>query len=81
MNHESTNQRFAQKIGVNFPLLSDTQKNVCKQYGVLNFFRVASRTTFVVNKEGVIRHIDRSSTAANPGGAEKACSLLKNQKE
>lgn len=72
------NKRFAQKIGVRFPLLSDTSKAVSKQYGVLSIFRVASRTTFVVDKQGIIRHIDRGSAAADPSGAEQACGLLVN---
>ena len=76
VNGESTNKAFAQKIGVTFPLLSDTRKTVSKQYGVLSFFRVASRATFVVDEEGFIRHIDRGAAAADPSGAEHACRML-----
>ncbi len=80
VNRQSTNRSFAQKLGVEFPLLSDRGKKVSRQYGVLNFFRVASRTTFVVDKEGLIRHIDRGSAAAEPRGALEACTLLGRQK-
>jgi thioredoxin-dependent peroxiredoxin len=76
VNRSSTNKGFAEKIGVNFPLLSDAEKKVSRQYGVLNFFGVANRTTFVVDKEGIIRHIDRASAAANPAGAHQACGRL-----
>ncbi len=80
MNRQATNKRFAQNIGVHFPLLSDTRKTVSRQYGVLSFFRVATRTTFVVDKQGVIRYIDRGSAAADPSGAQQACELLERRK-
>lgn len=75
-NRPSTNLAFAQKLGVSFPLLSDTEKKVCRQYGVLNFFRLSNRATFVVDKQGVIRHIDRGPAAADPAGAQQACMQL-----
>jgi peroxiredoxin len=76
INTEATNHRFAQKLGLTFPLLCDAKKNVSKLYGVLSFFRVAKRVTFVVNKQGTIRHIDRGAAAADPGGALEAASAL-----
>jgi len=77
INSEKSNKRFAEKIGATFPLLCDTRKAVSKDYGVLHpLFRVARRVTFVIGKDGIIRHIDRGSVAADPSGAERACSLL-----
>ena len=70
---------FAQKRGLTFPLLCDTKKTVSKLYGVLNFFRVASRVTFVVDKQGVIRHVDRGGEAADPGSALRAVSAVAGQ--
>lgn len=69
INKPPTNRDFAQKLGLTFPLLSDSEKTVSKQYGVLNFLRVASRTTFVLDQAGVIRHIDRGGRAMNPASA------------
>jgi alkyl hydroperoxide reductase subunit AhpC len=57
-------------------LLSDQEKRVSRQYGVLSFFpRLARRTTFVLDQEGVIRHIDRGKAALSPNGVLKMCSL------
>jgi alkyl hydroperoxide reductase subunit AhpC len=47
-------------------------------YGVLIPERgIANRSTFVVDKEGRIQHIEQGSTAIDPTAAETACSRLK----
>ena len=76
INSEATNAGFARKLSVTFPLLCDTTKAVSKLYGVLSFFRVAKRVTFVVDKQGIIRHIDRGGDAADPGIALDAVAAL-----
>jgi len=38
--------------------------------------RLAKRTTFVIDKEGVIQHIGKGGEAADPDSARQACSLL-----
>ncbi len=63
-----------------FPLLCDTEKQVAKAYGVLSFTRLfANRVTFVIDKDGVIRHIDEGSDAIDPSGAARACILPRKQ--
>jgi peroxiredoxin len=75
------NKVFADQIGVKFPLLSDFQRTVSKQYGILNQqYGFANRTTFVVDKQGIIRHIDKEDAAIDPSGAHAACSLLEHKK-
>ena len=58
---------FIKDHNLNFPLLSDNTKQVCKEYGVLNNLGVASRITFIVDKEGkiadIIRNVDVSTHA------------------
>jgi thioredoxin-dependent peroxiredoxin len=76
INSVATNKSYAEKLGVTFPLLCDTKKGVSRLYGVLSFFRVAKRVTFVVDKQGVIRHIDRGGDAADPGFALEAVAAL-----
>lgn len=56
--------KFKEKHGLNFPLLSDESGEVCEAYGVWKEKTMAGRTymgiertTFLVNKEGVIAHI------------------------
>jgi peroxiredoxin len=68
---------FAKKLNVTFPLLSDfSKREVSKEYGVLMPSGVANRSTFVVDKEGKIQHIEEGSGAVDPTGAETACSRL-----
>jgi thioredoxin-dependent peroxiredoxin len=70
------NRKFAEQTSASFPLLSDTDKEVAKAYGVLHFTHLlANRVTFVIDMEGIIRHIDSGSDAVNPAGALTACRL------
>ena len=73
VNKPEPNRSFAEKLGLTFPLLCDAKKIVSRQYGVLGFLRVAKRTTFVIDTEGVIRHIDRGREAMNPASTHEAC--------
>ncbi len=73
-----TNQHWAQELGVSFPLLSDFTRKVSTDYGILNSERgFANRTTFVIDKEGKIQHIEEGKEAVDPAGALTACSRLK----
>ncbi len=65
-----------------FPLLSDFQRTVSKEYGILNEEHgFANRTTFVIRKDGIIRHIDKDKAALDPSGAQQACSLLEHKNQ
>ncbi len=77
MDSYAANKRFAQDIGVTFPLLSDFKREVVKEYGVYDEERwVGSRATFVVDKDGIIRHIEQGNSAIDPTGAYQACSAF-----
>jgi peroxiredoxin (alkyl hydroperoxide reductase subunit C) len=77
----AANKVFADQIGVKFPLLSDFKRTVSKEYGILNEEKgFANRTTFVIDKEGIIQHIDVGKAAIDPSGATQACSLLEHKK-
>jgi len=41
----------------------------------------ANRATFVVDKNGVIQHIDKGKEALDPSGAGQACSVLEHNKK
>jgi peroxiredoxin len=72
-----SNQAFAEKIGVKFPLLSDMTRQVSKEYGILNEqMQFASRTTFVVDKQGKIQHIEEGNGAIDPTNAIDICTKL-----
>ena len=76
------NKVFAKQEGLTFPLLSDFQRIVSKDYGILNdTYGFANRVTFVVDKEGVIQHIEKDKEALDPSGAHAACSLLEHKKQ
>ena len=76
------NRKFAQNLGATFPILSDPEKTAAKAYGVLNFTHLfANRVTFVIDKDGVIRHIDKGSDAIDPTGACGACNGLEPKKQ
>jgi peroxiredoxin len=76
-----SNKRFAEDLKLTFPLLSDFKRTVSEQYGILDSQRgTAMRTTYVVDKQGIIRHIEQGSVAIDPTGAKQMCSLLKEGK-
>ncbi len=81
VDSQFANKAYAEQIGVNFPLLSDFTRKITEEYGILNpKFPVANRTTFVIDKQGVIQHIDKDAEAIDPNNAHAACSLLEHKK-
>jgi peroxiredoxin len=72
------NMAFAKQLGAEFPILSDWKKEVARTYGILDETNgVARRTTFVVDADGIVQHIDQGSAAMDPAGAVGACARLK----
>ena len=67
MDPAKRNKDFANELHITFPVLSDENKEVTKQYGVLYpLIHVAKRVTFVIDREGVIRSITEGGEAADP---------------
>ena len=55
---EESHQRFASKYQLPFILLSDKKGEIRKQYGVPTALGVLpGRVTYVIDKQGVVRHI------------------------
>lgn len=52
-----SHRKFAQEYNIPYPLLSDVNKDVCRQYAGLNVYGLAKRTTFVIDREGRITKI------------------------
>lgn len=52
-----SHENFKNKYKLNFPLLSDKDKNIVKAYGVESMFGSAKRETFLIDKSGNIRYI------------------------
>jgi peroxiredoxin 2/4 len=42
--------------GVNFPLISDLNKQIARDYGVLLEAGIALRGLFIINKDGILKH-------------------------
>lgn len=71
-----TNTKFAESLNVEFAILSDEGGAVSKKYDVLNERMMSNRTTFVIGKDGKIKHVESGSDAIDPAGAANACSKL-----
>jgi len=75
------NREFAKQLGITFPLLSDFKRTVVKDYGVFNEEQgFGNRATFVIDKDGIIRHIDEGNVAVDPTTAVEACNALTHKK-
>lgn len=73
-------KRFSDDLALEFPLLSDfPNRATAKAYGVLMEDRgIASRTTFVIDKEGkIIEIVADSKPAAHNEATAAVCSRLK----
>ena len=68
------NRAFREQLGADFPILSDFRREAAKAYGVLNDASgVARRSTFVIDPDGVVQHVDVDRAALDPNAAIGAC--------
>ena len=51
----ASHERFAEKHGLSFPLLSDADKRVCREYGALSLFGMAKRALVLVGPNRRVR--------------------------
>jgi peroxiredoxin Q/BCP len=69
VDDNETNTKFAQSLGLDFPILSDPTKATAKAYGVFNPDRsVANRWTFYIGPDGVIKAVDKMVNTAEAAG-------------
>lgn len=62
------NTRFAEELELDFPILSDPEKSVATQYGVVTEDRALPfRWTFTIGVDGKILHIDRDVDPSTHG--------------
>ncbi len=52
-----THQRFSQQCSLPFKLLSDSGKELRELYGVSSTLGMSGRVTFVIDREGIVRHV------------------------
>jgi peroxiredoxin Q/BCP len=72
-----TNAKFAKSLDLDYPILSDPDKTMAKAYGVVGLVGVAKRWTFYIDKDGIIREIDKNIKTGNaaPDTVDKLKSL------
>jgi thioredoxin-dependent peroxiredoxin len=59
------NKDFAKSLGVDYPILSDADGNVARQYGVIDAVRkLPQRWTFYIGKGNKVLYIDKSVKTA-----------------
>ena len=62
------NKEFAKSLGLDFPLLSDSDGSVAKKYGnYVPQHKAAKRWTVIVGKDGKILHIDKQVKVGDHG--------------
>jgi peroxiredoxin Q/BCP len=59
--------KFVKEYDVPYLHLSDTAKDTCKKYAGLNFVGLAKRSTFIIDKKGIIRKIFRDINVEQHG--------------
>jgi peroxiredoxin Q/BCP len=61
-----TNRKFAESLGLDYPILSDPSQETAKAYGVLSG-GFAARHTFYIGLDGKILFVDREVQAGTAG--------------
>ena len=60
-------KKFVAEYKIPYLHLSDTQKITCKKYAGLNIAGLAKRSTFIINKNGIVKKILRDIKVKNHG--------------
>ena len=67
IDNTESQKKFVEEYKIPYLHLSDTQKNTCKKYAGLNIAGLAKRSTFIINKNGVVKKIFRNIEVKNHG--------------
>jgi peroxiredoxin len=74
MDSSFANKAFADSLGVKFPLLSDRDGKVLKEYGVYNpQYQAARRANVLIGKDGKVEEIQLDNAAIDPDHIVVAC--------
>ena len=89
MDSPAANAAFAKEIKIKFPLLSDMNKKMLAAYGIVKTYRPgekehpdaesyewAQRANIVIDKNGIVQHIEEGDSAVNPNNAMSVCTDL-----
>jgi thioredoxin-dependent peroxiredoxin len=61
-----TNKKFAESLGLDYPILSDPTRETARAYGVLSG-DYASRHTFYIGRDGRVLYVDREVKPQSAG--------------
>ena len=68
VDRPAANLKFAQRLELPFPILSDPDKSVARAYGVLRAMGLyTARHTFYIGVDGTILHVDRDVSPGTAG--------------
>lgn len=64
LDTDNSHRRFQEKHDLNFPLISDREKNLARRFGVLRLGGLLGlkRVTFIIDKEGTVIKVIHSET-------------------
>lgn len=72
------NKKFAESLDLDYPILSDPGKSVARAYGVVHEGRaVPERWTFYIDKEGIVKAIDKDVQKRTETAGRDVASKLK----
>ena len=75
------NAAFAEKLGAGFNILSDAKRDISRAYGIFDEENlIARRTTFVIDRQGIVQQVYMAQEALDPKFALEACAVLKEVK-
>ena len=78
MDSMFSNNAWAEKIGVTFPLLSDWGGDVTKEYGLYNpQYKAARRVNYLIDKSGKVVELQLDSEAIDPTKIVTLCERRK----
>src|SRR3972149_7529915 len=52
-----SHKRFSEKYSLNFPLLVDNKKEICRKYQTLKFGLLSKRITYIIDEEGDVEYV------------------------
>ncbi len=67
VDRPEANLKFATKLDLPFPILSDPEKSVAAAYGVLKLGLFPRRWTFVIDRDGNVAHVEKQVSPRSAG--------------